>query len=356
MAFRSKDQQFWWDTTGSLFARLLQAAGYNTDAVWPSNWAPGGTPVESSWDFGVVGGDGAMSSMVRYTFEPIGRHPGTPHDPLNDLAADEWIHRRRPLRAAPAWLWTSIDPVVPSSNVYLYPGLRVLELDISNLDVVERALRSLPPDEFEALHTEPLLEYLREATLKWEMETGIIYVRAPPNTTLAWLMDAITLGGRTDLEEYKESVQDLKELWKIFPGNPSPVVPADAPGRAKPGFYFTRGRGKPTSAKMYFSPGYFVKNDLEVIAKLRRFFASRRRKTNMDVVDSYARALHDIYGQELLEKPGWGALFYVGAAMTKNEGLRVVAYQGPQIIGARRQELGYGWMRNDGTRHFESLS
>ncbi|KAK3367675.1 aromatic prenyltransferase [Podospora didyma] len=413
LQFRSKDAQFWWDTTGRMFSKLLQGAGYSIAeqyrelffyAVWvvpelglapdlngkprgwPSVWAPGGTPIEFSWDFGVVG-DGAM---VRYSWELIGKHAGTSLDPLNGLAADDWIDRVQKQGLVPGlhldWyrhftrqmlpppdmkrvktadsiieettpkagtgVALDIEPSGPVMKVLLYPGLRALELGISNLDMVERAIRALPTDEFSALQVEPLLEYLREATARWGMETGIvcidclkpgdarikIYVRAP-HTTLDWLMDAITLGGRMDLSAYEDSVQDLKDLWQAFLGDGPDVVPADAPGRANPGFYFTVGRGKPASPKMYLSPGYFVKNDQDVIDRLRNFFATRRSgNAKTDVVDNYERALKSTYGG-LLEKPGCGTLFYVGAAMTRKDGLRVVTYHDPQIIGAKRQDL-----------------
>ncbi|KAK3376123.1 aromatic prenyltransferase [Lasiosphaeria ovina] len=412
--FRSDGAQFWWNTTGRMLARLLQGAKYtateqyrelffyalwvvpelgpapNTSGkpnAWPSVWSPSGTPIEFSWDFGIVGDE----PMVRYSFEPIGKQAGTDEDPLNSHAAGDWsdrVHRQgmvpnldlswyrhftahllpptdtKRVQTGEGMVVEEITPKAgtgvaidveasgPVMKVYLFPGLRALELGISNLEVVERAIRSLPPDELAALQVEPLLSYLHEATARWGMETGIvcidclkpgdarikIYVRAP-YTTLDWLTDAITLGGRMDLSEYAEAVQDLKYLWQAFLGCGSHVVPADAPGRARPGFYFTVGRGKPASPKMYLSPGYYVKSDAEVIRRLRGFYTSRTTGCEkLRVVEEFAAALKDTYG-DWLEQSGSGTIFYVGAAMTKKHGLRVVTYHDPSVIDTKRQHL-----------------
>ncbi|KAK4163009.1 aromatic prenyltransferase [Cladorrhinum sp. PSN259] len=416
LRFRSEDGQFWWDSTGRMYARFLQAAGYSipdqyrelffyatwvipelgpapdlegkSTGSWPSVWAPGGTPVEFSWDFGGAG----VSPMVRFSWEPIGRDAGTALDPLNSFAATEWIDRAKQQGLLPG-LETDlyhhfINHMLPTPDMQrlktgntteattpvggvgiavdaepsgksvckplLYPGLRALELGISNLEMVERTIRALPPQHFAALNVEPLFEYLREATARWGMETGIvcidclrpeesrikIYVRAP-TTSVDWLMDGITLGGRLDPSATygEETVQDLVDLWQTFFADVPDAVPTDkAPARASPGFYFTVGAGKKqASPKMYLGPSYFVEDDQDVIDRLRTFFATRKRPVKNAVVDSYEAALKDIYGG-LLKKPDLGTIFYVGAAMTKG-GLRVVTYHDPQIIGAQRKDI-----------------
>ncbi|KAK3997215.1 putative dimethylallyl tryptophan synthase [Cladorrhinum sp. PSN332] len=421
LKFRSDDGQFWWDTTGRMYARFLQAAGYGIPdqyrelffyatwvipemgpapgldgkarGSWQSVWAPGGTPVEFSWDFG----QGGINPMVRFSWEPIGREAGTALDPLNSFAATEWIDRAKQQGLLPgletAWYHHFIKHMLPppdmqrikTENVIeattpvggvgiaidaepsgrsvckplLYPGLRALELGISNLEMVERTIRALPPKQFAALNVEPLFDYLHEATARWGMETGIvcidclkpeesrikIYVRAP-TTSVGWLVDGITLGGRLDPKATygEETVQDLVDLWQAFFADAPDAVPTDkAPARASPGFYFTVGAGKKqASPKMYLSPSYFVRDDQDVIDRLRTFFATRRKpvKGATAVVDEYEAALKDIYGP-LLKKPGSGTVFYVGAAMTK-DGLRVVTYHDPQIIGASREEDVFG--------------
>ncbi|KAK4456382.1 putative dimethylallyl tryptophan synthase [Cladorrhinum samala] len=410
--FRSDDAQFWWDSTGRMFARLLEAAGYSHSdqyrelffyatwvipgmgpapdvngkhtGAWSSVWAPGGTPVEFSWDFGQAGDN----PMVRFSWEPIGRDAGTPLDPLNSFAATEWFDRVKQQNLLPgletAWYHHFVRHMLPPpdmrrvktadsvieattpvggigiaidiepsgrqvSKPLLYPGLRALELGISNLEMVERAVRALPAEQLAALNVDPLFDYLHEATARWGMETGIvcidclkpeesrikIYVRAP-HTSVDWLMDGITLGGRYDPKAIygEETVQDLADLWQAFLKDAPDAVPTDkAPARASPGFYFTIGAGKKhASPKMYLSPSHFVKNDQEVVDRLREFFATRRKPAKTETMDNYEAALKDIYGP-LLKKPDYGTIFYVGAAMTKN-GLRVVTYHDPQVVGS----------------------
>lgn len=126
----------------------------------------------------------------------------------------------------------------PMIKVYMYPGLKGKELVISKSDVVSRAIKALPVDQCQSLTFEPLQEYLEEATRKWNMETLIfsfdlisptksrvkIYTRAP-NTSLEYLMDALTIGGRNDLSMYNDQVvRDVQDFWHIFTdGAPTPA-------------------------------------------------------------------------------------------------------------------------------------
>ncbi|KAF3044196.1 hypothetical protein E8E11_006753 [Didymella keratinophila] len=155
-------------------------------------------------------------------------------------------------------------------------------------------------EQYRSLTFAPLQEYLEEATRKWNMEIHIfsfdlispsksrvkIYTRAP-NASLEYLMDALTIGGRDDLS-------------RTF--GTSSLMDGSARG---PGFYFTTQAGKIPTPKVYISPGPFCTNDMDVLARLRRYFGTRHDAEKMlPQMDNYERALQAIYGRDYLEKTG----------------------------------------------------
>lgn len=358
--FRNSDHQFWWDTTGRLFAKLIEGAGYTAAEQyrelffyalwvapelgpspdeegqvrrWRSTGTPDSTPIDFSWEWGLDG-----TGVVRYSFEPIGEHAGTALDPLNQYATESWVSRLKQHGLVPSldleWyrhftneillspevvrektaqgfieettpkagtvVALDIEKGGPVMKIYIYPGLKAAELGISNLDVVAQSIRNLPAKQYQSIqaNVEPLLEYLYEGTEKWGFETGIlsidlldpkearikIYIRAP-HTTVDYLMDALTLGGRHDLTAAysQEVIGDLKDLWQAFLGDAPAKLSADVPGRASPGFYYTVRAGKPVSPKMYLSPFTFCKNDADVLNRLHTFF-STRTQANMPLM------------------------------------------------------------------------
>lgn len=362
--FRNDDTQFWWDRTGRMFAKLIQRAGYSAaeqyrelifyalfvapelgkapDAHgnvrgWRSPGTPDSTPIDFSWEWGT--GD---SGTVRYSFECIGPNAGTDLDPLNSHATDAWIHKLRDQGMVPGldleWynhftkailpsrdmqrtktVDTFIEETTPKAGVvvaldiektgpvmkmYIYPGLKALELGMTNLQLVQHSIRSLPADQYRSLNCEPLLEYLDEGTARWGFETGIlsidcleprqarvkVYIRAK-YTSLEYMMDCLTLGGRLDMSGNEDALEDLKDFWQAFLADAPDRLPDEAPGRASPGFYYTLGAGKPISPKVYVSPTYFCKNDTDVMGRLRNYFSTRRTDRQMD---NYEAALHDI--------------------------------------------------------------
>lgn len=230
--FRKDDSQFWWDRTGSMFAKLLQGAGYSAAEQyrelffyamfvapelgpapdsngnvqrWESPTTPDCTPIDFSWEFG-----SGNNAVVRYSFEPIGPHAGTVLDPLNQYASDNWILRLQKQNMVPGLdlTWYNyfthfilpqeerkrttgdfIEQTTPKGGVivaldiektgsmmktYLYPGLKAEELGVSNLEVIKQAIRGLPSDQYKSLNVEPLLHYLDMATAKYGFETLIL--------------------------------------------------------------------------------------------------------------------------------------------------------------------------------------
>lgn len=369
--FRNSDHQFWWDTTGRLFAKLIEGAGYTAAEQyrelffyalwvapelgpspdehgqvrrWRSTGTPDSTPIDFSWEWGLDG-----TGVVRYSFEPIGDHAGTALDPLNQYATESWVNRLKQHGLVPSldleWyrhftneillspeivrektaqgfieettpkagtvVALDIEKGGPVMKIYIYPGLKAAELGISNLDVVAQSIRNLPAQQYQSIqaHVEPLLEYLYEGTEKWGFETGIlsidlvdpkdarikIYIRAP-HTTVDYLMDALTLGGRHDLTAAysQEVIGDLKDLWQAFLADAPAKLSAEVPGRASPGFYYTVRAGKPVSPKMYLSPFTFCENDADVLHRLHTFF-STRTQTNKPLMvrqmENYEQAM-----------------------------------------------------------------
>lgn len=366
ISFRKPEHQFWWDKTGSQLAELLKYAGYskaeqynellfygvhivpelgptpdeNGHLTWKSPQTPDGTPLDLSWEWGLEG-----KGVIRTSFEPIGPMAGTQQDPFNRFETDTWIKHlddqglvtgldlewynhfmatvlpselervsmteKLNFELAPVagtFVTRDIDRNGPIIKLYIFPGLRAQELGISNLDVVVRAIRSLPAEQYASLRCEPMLEYLHEAAEKWKMDVGIfsfdlispqqsrlkIYTRAP-NTTVEYLMDALMLGGRYDMSMYsEEAIADVKDFWRIFIGDAPSELPSSVE-RAGPGFYFTVKAGKPTTPKVYISPASFCKDDAEVLKRLRQYFSTRKNADKMlPQMDNYEKALQSI--------------------------------------------------------------
>ncbi|PVH95354.1 aromatic prenyltransferase [Periconia macrospinosa] len=413
LTFPNPSHAFWWAKTGSQLATLLTHAGYSQSdqynellfyalhiipslgpapspttglLPWKSPQTPDGTPLDLSWEWGLNG-----KGVIRTSFEPIGPLAGTPADPFNSEETDNWIRhldtqglvagldlewythfrthvlpsaldRRRVemddklnFELAPVagtFVTRDVDLVKgPIVKMYIFPGLRAQQLGVTNLDVVDAAIRKLPKEQYDAMSPGPLLEYLREAAGKWRMDVGIfsfdlvepgssrikIYTRAP-HTTVEYLMDALTLGGRYSLSMYsEEAIADLKDFWRIFIGDDAPgVLPGGGKERAGPGFYFTVKAGKPATPKVYISPASFCESDAEVVRRLRRYFESRRDKGKMlGQMERYERALEEIYGSEFLESQ-CDIHFYVSCALQLNQ-LRVVTYLCPQTLSRENQ-------------------
>ncbi|KAF2996917.1 aromatic prenyltransferase (DMATS family) [Curvularia kusanoi] len=413
VVFQSTDHQFWWDKTGSQLAELLRYAGYTkseqyTELLffaihvvpelgaapaksgylpWRTPHTPDGTPLELSWEWGLEG-----KGTIRTGFEPIGPLAGTAVDPFNRYETDTWIkhleqqglvtgldlewyhhftknilpnkdtppsdldraklEKNDLFEVAPVggtFVMRDIARSGPIVKAYMYPGLKGKELGISKSEVVFRAIKALPAEQYKNLTFEPLQRYLEEAARKWKMEIVIfsfdlispsksrvkIYTRAP-NTSLDYLMDALTIGGRNDLSMYSNQViRDVQDFWNIFTEGAPSELPQDGTSRG-PGFYFTTQAGKIPTPKVYISPGPFFKNDMDVLARLRCYFATRKDAERMlSQVDNYEKALLAIYGTEYLEKTR-DIHVYVSCALQKDQ-LRIVTYLCPHTL-AREAE------------------
>lgn len=364
--FRTPEHQFWWDKTGAQLGELLRSAGYSKAARydelllygnhmvpelgpipdkiensrWKSVQTPDGTPLNFSWEWGLEG-----KGIIGTSFKPVGSTTGTKADPFNRFETDARIKHldRQGLVNCLDLEWynhfmASILPIeldrvratakpnselAPAAGTFvtkdtdrngllmklnILPGLRAQELGISNLDVVVRAIRSLPSGQYSALRCEPLLDYLYEAAQRWNTEVSMvsfdlvapqesrleIHTRAP-NATVECLMDALMLGGRYNASTYsEEAIVDVKDFWRIFIGDAPSGLPSSVE-RAGSGFSFTVQAGQPAIPRVYILPGSLCKSDAEVLRRLRHYFATRRNAEQMlPQMDNYEMALKGI--------------------------------------------------------------
>ena len=112
---RTSDDDYWWQLTGPHIATMFTEAGYSIHETyealifyfhvivprlgpqpspsgvlkWKSLLTVDGTPIEYSWKWNLAGG----APDVRYTMEPIGAHPGTVLDPLNQDSTKELLYQ-----------------------------------------------------------------------------------------------------------------------------------------------------------------------------------------------------------------------------------------------------------------------
>lgn len=107
--FPSKDQEKWWQDTGHLFGRFLEATGYNVHAQYqhllfflkhllpalgpyPSSWrstiTPTGLPIEFSLNF-----QEDSRPLARIGFEPLSHFSGTAQDSYNKIAVGDLLNQ-----------------------------------------------------------------------------------------------------------------------------------------------------------------------------------------------------------------------------------------------------------------------
>lgn len=124
----NEDAWFWWETTGTTLAAMMQRAGYDThlqyqgllfyyhylapalgpqptadgrQANWESFMTDDHTPIELSWSWTKE----RAKPIVRLGIEPIGKHAGSRNDSLNTAATYELIEKIRPISPALDLTW-----------------------------------------------------------------------------------------------------------------------------------------------------------------------------------------------------------------------------------------------------------
>ncbi|KAL3474805.1 aromatic prenyltransferase [Aspergillus californicus] len=190
-----KDEQFWWTSTASILARLMNHCGYNEHDVnaymalysqlvlpalgprpeqltnkpfWRSFMTDDFSPIEYSVNFTSTG------RTVRFAIEPISACAGTSADPFNRIAPEEFLHCISPLVASGAdmrmydhflgdgdmathlphyehasqvFVGFDLDHGCSDGNlipkVYLMPSIRAAATGFTSLDLVSHAIQTL---------------------------------------------------------------------------------------------------------------------------------------------------------------------------------------------------------------------
>ena len=202
---QNESQSFWWHSTGSALATLLEKAGgrlesnvrsllfyylniipylgeapkdilpdggKSTTPIWKSFMTDDHTPVELSWSWG----DGCEAPVIRFSFEPIGPQAGTNADPLNAHAAFDFMNELRQILPYLDLKWFDhfSDTLLSFSDIsmtseerpggnksrvflafdlletrvtpkaYFFPGFKAVDMGRDTMDVISDAIKSLP--------------------------------------------------------------------------------------------------------------------------------------------------------------------------------------------------------------------
>lgn len=366
----SGHHRFWWSKhTGKALAVLLYNAGYpeelqyrdlkffaqvvspylgvsqnqvdehQHDAHWKSFMTDDGTPLELSWEWSA--NDGSSTPRIRYSIEPIGLHAGSPVDRWNQKAGPAF--QAQLARSLPGmrleWFKhfqqffnhnqrkdndligledhsTSIFYAFDLSNVgitvktYFFPRFRATADQVSNLDVLSRAIQSAPSVTGNNLQAWSLFcdfcsdmnnddlehEMLAIDHVKPSKSRIKIYFRSR-ETTFQSVVRIMSLGGRTDNPNLVQGFKHLARLWKavfeVDAGN-SPALSLPCVNHRTAGLLynieFKLGDTFPV-AKIYLPVRHYSSSDRAVIRGLKDYFQDSE---NGKYMPQYLNAMHTI--------------------------------------------------------------
>lgn len=231
---KTSDSYFWWRTTGTALAILLQRAGYSsksqcrhllfyyrtitpelgaepnangTFSKWKSFMTDNFSPIELSWEWG----RGSEAPTVRYSIEPIGPLAGTTSDPLNQYATSRLLDRLQPAipncdltlfkhfseklvsytnnpilnkpeldregHLSRTFVAFDLGREVETLKVYFIPTFKASELSISPWTLVAQAIESLPGYSSSAYPSLPALQsFMASSTFGSSLRTEIFAV------------------------------------------------------------------------------------------------------------------------------------------------------------------------------------
>lgn len=366
--------ELWQGKIGTPLAILLRRAGYNLETQyahirffldytvpalgpacspsgsippWQSFMTDDHTPVELSWEWGHTGEE----PSIRYALEPIGFSAGSRLDPLNLQASrnlikelqntvpnldlywyNHYVERLLPNRHASdsqqtAFLGKSPTEISSSSFIaydlrrkgpltvkaYFLPSVRAMHSNMSSLDLIVQAIRSLPEAQAGAFRALDLLtEFTREDPLGSALECDIlgidcvseehsrlkIYLRSRC-TSFDSVRSIMTLGGRIQCPENEQAFCDLFELWQalFFPGKQKvkstggDLQPC-AHRTAGILYYFDFSKTKPHPVpKVYLPVRHYGKSDYLIATALRTYM---KRRGKHQEARQYLSALKEI--------------------------------------------------------------
>lgn len=280
--FSNRDHERWWNSTAQMFAVMMEKANYDIHVQykflciyrelvipalgpypekdqsmqWKSHLTRFGLPLELSFNY--------SRSLLRFTFEPLGPHTGTPEDPFNTKAIGpvlqafkalipqldlQWFdHFRRalvvsdeearslhdaspPLPVFKTQSMLGVD-LSPSGDMilkgYIYPRMKSIaaatpkeKLMLDAIKAADSQGRLLTPlsilKELMAERAPSLMSHFISCDLLNPADSRIKVYCVERQLSLASIEGIWTLNGRRADPETLEGLRALRELWKVWP-------------------------------------------------------------------------------------------------------------------------------------------
>lgn len=336
----NRHERYWWQRSGYALGVLLENAGY-TDAAqvkileffaqriigslgvanesgaqrWKSFMTDDNNPIELSWDWHT----GVERPTVRFSIEPIGLGAGTPEDPRNERAAEEF--KESILQALPdtdmSWFdhfeaffsegmarnsveghsskvfWAfDLGEKELTSKAYFFPGYRARATNQSNLQAISDAIASAPsctPEKLGALNIfsnfvnetkrvgrPPLeLDMLAIDMIDSSKSRLKIYFRNRL-TDFRSVCETMSLGGRIAGQDMDVGLGELRRLWNLLfdQESESEDKPLGQANHRTAGILYNvefRLGGKAPKAKIYIPVRHYARTDEQVMRSVSLF-------------------------------------------------------------------------------------
>ncbi|KAI0387537.1 tryptophan dimethylallyltransferase-domain-containing protein [Hypomontagnella monticulosa] len=343
----NRHERYWWQRSGYALAVLLENAGYSEAAQvkileffarrimgnlgvanesgaqrWKSFMTDDNNPIELSWDWHT----GVERPTVRFSMEPIGLGAGTPEDPRNERAAEEF--KRSILQALPdtdmSWFdhfeaffsegmtrnsveghsskvfWAfDLGEKEVTSKAYFFPGYRARATNQSNLEAISEAIASAPSctpeklgalnifsdfvNETERLGRPPLeLDMLAIDMIDCANSRLKIYFRNR-QTDFRSVCETMSLGGRIAGHDMDVGLAELRRLWNLLfdRESESEDKPLGQANHRTGGILYNvefRLGGKAPKAKIYIPVRHYARTDEHVMKSVSLFMDSQGSK------------------------------------------------------------------------------
>ncbi|KAF9871509.1 tryptophan dimethylallyltransferase [Colletotrichum karsti] len=389
------DQQFWAIRCAESLDSLMKAAGSYTPAQraahlrllselvipslgpHPTN-APtkplltaNGSPFEPSWNITDSG-----SSSIRFSFEPLGRHGGTPSDPFaqkmipallpalqmfghgvdtrwfeqfaSALFLDEFetkvaLEKLGPDHRAPtAFLAFDLDGAKAVFKTYFFPVLKHIATGASTESITFNAIRSLSPGgDRLAPAVNATEEYFKNAPFPIPVEMialdcidpaagarAKVYARTQSNA-FDVVRQVVTLGGQVKDETTLEGLEAMRSIWHLLHNeaepyaddfNKQPKVMETLHKGICYGFELKPGSQWP-EVKSYVPLWQYADNDAVIAANLAKAFKSR----GWPVAERYETDLPKCFPRSDLNR-ATGTHSYISFAFSKKKGAYLTMY------------------------------
>jgi DMATS type aromatic prenyltransferase len=310
------------------------------ERTWRAQCTPGGSPFQPSWNLQ------SHKSTVRFTIEPIGFAAGTREDVFNHKAGfelmkklkvampemeDAWFHHcakelyvskdtinmilavKGIPKAKPPTVFIAFDLLEKDieTKAYFFPHMSAFLAGITQGEMVINTVKGLNED---GIDMNPSLdvfeEYLNSGgpvnhrnvemlaidCVEKSRARAKIYVNSFHNSYNK-IKDIYTMGGRLNDKTTIESLDALKDLWRLLYDMPESgfediVIPNIMHPRScfVIGFEFKSGEPLPVT-KIYFPMWHYAKTDDQISTALSAFFAKQKWDK---MASSYSRDVADV--------------------------------------------------------------